>query len=159
MFNFKKRPFNLLLLTSVLILIASFYVHHETFDIHLHDTYFIIGLPNLFYWTIIYLLALWMVCLLTYRFLFSKCLNWAHIILAIAASVLLLAVSIYSSHYYQGLAGMPRRYYDYGSWSALLKYDNLTKGLLIATLLFALGLLVQIVNLVVGLVYYFSGKK
>ena len=158
MFNFKKRPYNLLLLTSVLIFIASFFVLNETFDIHWHDTYFIIALPHLFWGTIILLLTLWTICLSTYRFLFSKYLTWAHIILTVAASVLLVAVSSYSNNYYHGLAGMPRRYYDYGSWGALLKYNNSAKGVLIASLLLAVGLLAQIANLAVGLFYYFPRK-
>src|SRR5687767_13087330 len=113
MFNFKERPYNLLLLTSLGILIASFFAFGRTFDIHLHDTYFIIAIAPLFWVTVFLLLIIWSLYLLTKQFLFSKILTWIHIILTVATSVFLVGISFYSNDSYKGLAGMPRRYFDY----------------------------------------------
>lgn len=151
MFNFKERPYNLLLLTAIVILIASFFVSHEKVDFHLHDTYFIIALAHLFWGTSGLLLILWTLYIFTQRFLFFKFLMWTHVILTIITLVLLVAISFYSNHYYEGLAGMPRRYYDYGSWDTFLLYNNLTKAVLITFLIIGLGLLAFIINLIFGL--------
>ncbi len=158
MFNFKERPYDLLVVTAVLILIASFFVFDQTLDIHLHDTYFIIVMPHLFWATILLLLIFWTLYLLTKRFLFSKLLIWTQIILTVGTSVFLVAISFYSNNYYQGLAGIPRRYYDFSSWNTLLLHNNLTKGVLMAPILMTLGLLIYIVNLVVGLFKNYSNR-
>ena len=151
MFNFKDRPYNLLLLTAVLILIASFFAFDQTFDIHLHDTMFVIAMTHLFWATIILLLIFWTLYLLTKRFLFSKILTWTHIVLTIAASMILMTISFYSNSFYQELAGMPRRYFDIDGSETFKWYNILTKGTLIVILLMTLGLLIYIINFAVGL--------
>jgi len=119
-FNFKKRPYNLLLLTALCILVASFFALDQTFDIHLHDTYFIIAIAHLFWATGILLIILWILYILTRHFLFSKVWIWIHIILTVATSVFLVGLSFYSNDYYKGLAGKPRHYYEYGNWDSFL---------------------------------------
>ena len=151
MLNFKERPDNLLLVTAVLILVASFFAFDKTLDIHLSDTYFIIAMPHLFWAIIVLLLIFSILYLLTNRFLFSKVLIWTQIILTVATSIFFVAISFYSNNYYQGLAGMPRRYVDYSSWNRLILYNDLTKGVLLALLLMTFGFLIYIVNLIVGL--------
>ncbi|MEO6330832.1 MAG: hypothetical protein ABIO55_17990 [Ginsengibacter sp.] len=159
MFKYKERPYNLLLLTAVLILIASFFAFDKTLDIHLHDTYFIITMAHSFWIIIILLLIFWTLYLLTKRFLFSKILTWLNVILIVATSVFLVTISFYSNNYYNGLAGMPRRYYDYRSWNNFGFYDNLTKGVLVTILLLVLGLSIFIVNLIMGLFIKYVGEK
>jgi len=151
MFNFKDRPYNLLLVTAVLILIASFFAFDQTLDIYLHDTLYVIAMTHIFWTTIILLLIFWTLYSLTKRFLFSKILTWTHIILAIVTSIFLVTISFYSNTYYQGLAGMPRRYFDVDSWEAFKWYNNLTKGILIVIPLMTLGLITYVINFAVGL--------
>ena len=151
MFNYRERPYNLLLLTAVLILIASFFAFDYTLDIHIHDTYFIIAMTHLIWATIILLLIFWIIYLLTKHLLFSKFLTWVHIILTVLTSIFLVAFLFYPNNYYQGLGGMPRRYYDYSSLENLLRHNNLTKGVVISLLVLSLGLLTYIINFIVGL--------
>jgi heme/copper-type cytochrome/quinol oxidase subunit 1 len=151
MFNFKEQPYNLLLLTAAFILIASIFAYDQTLDIHLHDTYFIVAMTYLFWATSILLLILWALYLLTKQFLFSKLLTWVHIILTVIALVSFVAISFYSTNYYDGLAGMPRRYYDYSGWKTFERYNNLTKGVFAVMLLISIGLMAYIINIVVGL--------
>lgn len=148
MFKLKNRPYNLLLWTTALILIASFFAFGQTVDFHLHDTYFVVDMTFIFWATIILLLFFWAMYLLTKRVLFSKVLTWIHIILVILSSTALLALAYYSD--YQGMAGAPRRYYDFSSWDSLL-HNNLIKGMVILFFLMGLGLLAYILNLFIGL--------
>ncbi len=159
MFKFKERPYNLLLLTAVLILIASFFAFDQTFDIHLHDTYFIITTTHSFWVIIILLLIFWTLYLLTKRFLFSKVLTWLNVVILVATSVFLVVISFYSNSYYNGLAGMPRRYYDYNSWDTFILYNNMTKGVLVTILLLILGQIIFIVNIVIGLFKKYTGHN
>ena len=70
--KFRERPYNLLLLSAILILIASFFSFEQTLDIHLHDTYFVITLRQIFRYATIALLVLWVLYKLTNRSKFSK---------------------------------------------------------------------------------------
>jgi cytochrome c oxidase subunit 1 len=65
--------------------------------------------------------------------------------------VLLIGVWFYSNNYYKGLAGMPRRYYDYNNWEGIVPNNNLTKVVLITFVLTALGFFTFLINLVIGL--------
>jgi cytochrome c oxidase subunit I len=159
MFQFNKRPYNLLLLTAVIILIASFFAFDQTIDIHFNDTYFIIATKLSFWIIVILLLMFWILYLLVKRILFSKVLTWINVILLVVTSTFFVVISFYSNYFYEGLAGMPRRYYDYNSWNTLTFYNNLTKGVLVTILLVILGLIIFIINLVIGLVKKYKGQS
>jgi cytochrome c oxidase subunit 1 len=150
--DFRKRPYHLLLLTALIILMASFFASNETLDIHLHDTYFIIALTNLFAGISVLLLILWLLYLFTSRLLFSNMLTWIHILSTTIAFLLLVVFSFYSNYYYEGLAGMPRRYPDYDHWRQLSSYNHLTTAVYIIFLVICLGVLVFVVNLFVGVI-------
>jgi heme/copper-type cytochrome/quinol oxidase subunit 1 len=62
-----------------------------------------------------------------------------------------VAISFYSTNYYDGLAGMLRRYYNYSDWERSEGYNRLTKGVFAAMLLISIGLIAYVINLVVGL--------
>lgn len=151
MFNLKKRPYNLILLTAIVILITSFFASDEVIDFHFHDTYFILPSAYLFLATTGWLLLFWILYMLTHRFLFSKVLTWAHVIMTALPLVLLIGIWFYSNNYYEGLAGMPRRYYDYNNWEGIVLNNNLTKVVLITFVLTALGFFTFLINLVIGL--------
>jgi len=79
----KVRPFNqlydLLLLTTLLLLIYSFFLHDQTFDFHIHDTYFVVA-TKIFFWLLATLLFLaWGLYRLTNKILLTKYLTWLHI--------------------------------------------------------------------------------
>ena len=157
MFNFKKRPYCLLLLTAVLLLVASFFVHNQTLDMHLHDTYFIISMPLLFWPMILLLLLFWILYLFTERFLSSKVLMWVHIILMVLASVSLVGILFYSN--YQEEAGSPRQYYDFSNWESMAQFDGLARRIVVIFLAIFLGVIIYIINLFTGLIKRFRGRR
>ncbi|MEO7313717.1 MAG: hypothetical protein ABIW47_00920 [Ginsengibacter sp.] len=157
MFHLKKRPYHLLLLTAILILIASFFALNKSLDIHLHDTYFIIALPHIFRGTTIMLLVLWMLYLLTQSILFSKILTWSHTILLVLTSISLVAISFYSN--YQGLAGTPGQYYDYGNLETILQSGYVSKWIVIIILVMVLGIFMYFTNLVIGIFKMLNRRK
>ena len=157
MFNFKKQPYNLLLLTAVIILIASFFAFKGSLDMLLHDTYFVIDLSDIFRTVFFLLLIFWTLYLMTKRILFSKVLTWSHTILLVLTSISLVAIAFYSN--YQGKAGMPGQYYDFGSWETIVQADGLPQGIALIFLAVILGLLMFIINLTIGVIKRFTGRK
>ena len=152
MFKFKERPYNLLLLTAVIVSTASFFVFNKAFDFHVRDTYFVVTLSYLFWAVCLLLLLFWTVYLLTKRLLFSVILTWAHVIATTSSLIIILIVSLLGTNSYNGLAGMPRRYYDYDSWNTFILYNYQAKGILIAFLLILVGQLAYVINLIIGIV-------
>jgi hypothetical protein len=72
MFKLKTRPYNLLFIEAITLLVASFFTLNETLDIHLHDTYYIIPTTYAGWAIVLFLLILWLIYLFTNRWLFSK---------------------------------------------------------------------------------------
>ena len=152
MFKFRERPYNLLLLTAVIVSTASLFVFNKAFDFHVRDTYFVVTLSYLFWAVCLLLLLFWTVYLLTKRLLFSVTLTWAHVIATTSSLIIILIVSLLGTNSYNGLAGMSRRYYDYDSWNTFILYNNQAKGILVAFLLILVGQLAYVTNLIVGIV-------
>jgi cytochrome c oxidase subunit I len=147
----KQRPYNLLLLTAVLLFVAELISINSALAIGLHDTYYTFPLTY-FIWTPTFLLVLfWFLYVATKHFLFSKALVWAHIVLTIITSVYILALPFLLSKTFEGLAGMPRRYYDIGQTKTFTFFVYFAKSAILLAFVLALGQLTYLVNLGVGL--------
>lgn len=82
-------PYRLLVFTSLILAVISMLFSGETVDIHLHDTYYIISLAQIFKVLSFLLLFLWVLYKLTTKLLLSRLLSRAHIILTVITSVLI----------------------------------------------------------------------
>ncbi|MCF6401733.1 hypothetical protein L3C95_02540 [Chitinophaga filiformis] len=76
----QARPYHLLLLIAIIVFAASFCFYYDQIDIHLHDTYFVIPVPFIFWVFTLFLLLLWGLYHLTFRFLLSNGLIWLHMV-------------------------------------------------------------------------------
>jgi hypothetical protein len=93
---FVNRPYDLFLLTSVLLVLSSFCMLGQTLDIHLHDTYYVFPAVYLIWTTALIFLFAWTVYKLTNRFLLTKYLTWFHV----AATLIVLLMLIISKLWY-----------------------------------------------------------
>ncbi|HEY8920075.1 MAG TPA: hypothetical protein VIM87_26735 [Chitinophaga sp.] len=115
---------NLLQLPEILLFLPlpfMLYYGNAAIDIHMHDTYFVIGqagyaalllaFPQLFTSWIIHVL-------LRRKALLSAKWRWAQVAITLLCP---LVVGIFANTLLEygmpGMAGMPRRYYDYGAFS------------------------------------------
>jgi cytochrome c oxidase subunit I len=137
-----------LIVPVIITIIERLFFSASTFDIHLHDTYFVIA--N-FYIGILLFLA---VCI-PYLFHFllrrkavgSKGVLLSHVVVTIML-LLFFFVSFKLQH-----NDMPRRYYDFSSWELYKpQYDLLTRWLAFAVLAFVITQLLFIVYGVVMLI-------
>jgi heme/copper-type cytochrome/quinol oxidase subunit 1 len=141
-----KKPAILLLLADVLLSIFSFIIPNGTIDVHLHDTYIIIGYPQIFWVLAIFLLLLWLIYILCNRVLFSIYLSWIHIIATILCIGILLFFFFKIDNHQ---AGMHRRYVDFTT-SVGVKY-NWAWYCSSLLLLLLLAQFILLVNIVLGL--------
>jgi heme/copper-type cytochrome/quinol oxidase subunit 1 len=89
--------------------------------------------------------------LATNKILFSITLSWIHIVLTILSSFFFLTLPYFLTNSYEGLGGMPRRYYDIGQSHTYIFYGNFSKSLLVFACVLASGQLFYFGNLFIGL--------
>jgi cytochrome c oxidase subunit I len=146
----KQKPYNLLLLTGLIFVLASFFVlnQNNSVDIHLHDTYFVIAHAHIFWLLAILALLVWTLYLAANKFLFSKALTWAHVIVTIL-TLILFALTLYVGDSLSNLK--PRRYYDYSSWNSFGAYGKYTKAIGITLSILISGQIIFLINFIAGL--------
>ena len=125
----------------ILIFILKIFYGNSALDVHLHDTYFII--PN--YYLLFFVALAFAVFAASYHWfnkIFKKEINYTLGYIHFWVSFLGTSLILIPLHY-NGLAGMPRRYYDYSDDSNLYEFSNqisfsfgLTVLIIIAQLLF-----------------------
>ena len=137
--QFEARPYNLLLLTAILLILISFIAKKTTLDIHLHDTYYIISATYIFRFLATVSAIFWDIYLLTFKFLFSNQLTWTHIIITLLTIILLCSIALMGDKLVNP------------AWESFKKYSQYTRILLFVLGLLLLGQLTYIINLLLGI--------
>jgi len=147
----KQRPYNLLLLTGIILFVVGLFSLNSAIVINMYDTYFVFTLAYFIWIPCVILLIFWLLYLATRKKLYSKALTWTHIFLTIAGCVFILTFPNLLTNSYEGLAGMPRRYYDIGQSKTYQFFGELTKTGVAIALILALGQITYWLNLFIGL--------
>jgi len=120
--------------------LTGIWLGNSSLDIHLHDTYFVIahfhlvmGVASLF--------GMFAGIYHWYPKMYGRYLNntlsYIHFWVTIAG-----AYCIFWPMHYEGLAGMPRRYYDYSAWESFKMFTGLNEFIsVVAVIVFAVQLL------------------
>jgi cytochrome c oxidase subunit 1 len=140
------------LITAVLLLIVSALGKEAALDIHLHDTYFVISILHLIITPVFILVIAWFVYLLTEKILHSKKLTNVHLVFSIALSLTLMFLLFNYSFENDGLAGMPRRYYDKSSFSFFEILMMKMRNIVICFLLLIASQFLLLLNIILGLI-------
>ena len=152
----KSKPYYLFAIAAVLIFIEGLFLRHSILDIHLSDTYFVFSNKHFAWLLLVALAGFFLLYLATDGALFSKKLTWIHVIITVLGFLLLAILPFHNIFSYEGLAGMPRRYIDYGSdfrngyHHFLLLFTAKMPG--ISVFIFLLAQVLYVVNLVMGLI-------
>jgi cytochrome c oxidase subunit I len=125
----------LLIIPIVLIIIEKIFFGAYTFDIHLHDTYFVIANIYLGVFTLI------IVCIpyLCHLLLRTKKAGNRKILLAHVVITVLLLLFFYFCRFFINNSTnqiMPRRYYDFSDWESTEQLGGLNNYLSIAVFIF-----------------------
>src|SRR5574337_666416 len=85
-----RSPFSLFLLVAVILILLALICSKQTIDIHIHDTYYIITFPFVFFWLSVPFFFFWLIYLISRKILLSNILVWAHFCLTVISLSLLL---------------------------------------------------------------------
>jgi cytochrome c oxidase subunit 1 len=143
--------------SGISILVAGqLLMGNSSLDIHLHDTLYVFPAAYYSWFPALLLLSCWLLYICTKRILYSKKISRIHIILTIPACFFIAALPYILTSQYQGLAGMPGRYFDYGASSRFnVPHRLTTTGTIVFIILIAAQLL-YVINFAIGLFKYFA---
>ena len=146
----KQKSYRLLFVVALILVLSSIFVSNEnnSVDIHIHDTYFVIGLGYFFGLLAIIFLFLWMIYLLTNKLLYSEALTRLHVMVSILALVFVVFIVFFGDNF---STPKPRRYYYYRAWRPFGTYTTFTKAMGITISLLFVGQFILIINLIAGL--------
>lgn len=155
----KRHPIAKLFLIGAAILAClgftlSLLTGNASLDIHLHDTYFVVAHHH-----IVLAAALLLAVFAGIYYLFSRLFQRQpgyraglfHFLCTFAAML-----AVFMPAHYEGVAGMPRRYYDYSGWGSLRQFMALNRFVSGTLILFGMAQLVFFINLVVSA---FKGRR
>lgn len=134
--------------------LTGIFVGNSALDIHLHDTYFVIAHFHLVmgvssFFGMFAGIYHWFPKMFG-RFM-NNTLGYIHFFITMIGAYL-----IFWPMHYEGLAGMPRRYYDYGSWESFKQFAELNKFISVVTIVVFFTQLLFVMNFFVSI---FKGRK
>lgn len=94
-----KRPFNMLLLSALVLLCIALVAGGKSFDINLHDSYFVMSLATACGLLIITLFIIWGIYKLAEKVLWNKWLIWFHVVITLAILCVFLTANIWITGY------------------------------------------------------------
>lgn len=142
-----NQPYFLFLLTGTVLIVITLFLFGQSFDFHLHDTYFVVpvnyfiwALAGLFFWG-------WIIYKFTDKFLWTKKLIWIHVLTTLFLLILLSTISFWHDKILPPIKREAISYQDL--------IDDQKREAIIAYpvfALFALGQAAYLINLIVGLI-------
>jgi heme/copper-type cytochrome/quinol oxidase subunit 1 len=137
------KPYQLLLLAALSLLISGFLSVKGTIDLHFHDTYFVIDHVQFYLILSIPAFVLWTIYLLTRNILLSQLMTWVHVALTLLAIGAFICLPLFS---------YPPRYVDVSPWSTFNEFQRTNQIMAGIALIFTLAQLILIANIVGGIV-------
>ena len=138
--NFRKEPFALLLLTTIILLFVLALRPISNTDFH-DKVMFGVPLNNMVWIIPFFLISFWLLYLATKKFLYSTKATWDHVIATVASTLLIVSIL----------------YFGINPTQTISENHELVGNIIqIVTLIFIVGQFTYIGNLILGL---FKGQK
>lgn len=134
--------------------LTGIWVGNSILDVHLHDTYFVIAHFHIVMGVSAFMgmfagIYHWFPKM--YGRFMNNTLGYIHFFITFAGSYL-----IFWPMHYQGIAGMPRRYYDYSAWETFRPFESLNTFISIVVIIVFFAQFIFIINFFVSI---FKGRK
>ncbi len=134
--------------------LTGIFLGNSALDIHLHDTYFVIAHFHL----VMGVAAFFGMFAGIYHWfpkMFGRFMNntlgYIHFFITFIGAYL-----IFWPQHYEGIAGMPRRYYDYSAWKSFAQFNDLNKFISIVVVIVFFTQLLFVFNFFISI---FKGRK
>jgi heme/copper-type cytochrome/quinol oxidase subunit 1 len=137
------KPYHLLLIAALSLLISAFLSRKATIDLQFHDTYFVIDHVQFYLLLSVPVFILWGIYMFTRNILLSRPLTWIHVALSLLTIAVFICLPLFS---------YPARYVNVSPWRSFNEFHRVNEIVAGAAIVFTLAQLTLIFNIVGGLV-------
>jgi heme/copper-type cytochrome/quinol oxidase subunit 1 len=148
--NLLAKPQYIFFAIAALMVLASFFFRRQTFDIHLHDTYYVISRPTYFFVLATMLILLGILYVFFSGVMGSGLLTWIHIGVTVIAMLAAVVIPLLQP------ADRPTRYIDYSDSTPIRMYATYNSWLVIMLMVMVFAQLALIVNIGLGVMRAFN---
>jgi hypothetical protein len=146
MFKFKEHPYNLLLLTAIIL--SFLFAFNQIAGINFHDSISLIPIVIIL-WALPIILALfWILYLTTRKFLYSTTLARAHIFITIFTAAFIVTVLYCGINPFQPMGH--RYYYDF---TKMDNYKLVGRTIQVVFIILSVGQCTYVANILLGLFF------
>jgi heme/copper-type cytochrome/quinol oxidase subunit 1 len=149
------KPFHLLAITSVLLVIWAFFSRNETVDFHFHDTYIVMGLNFLITALIIIFIIYCVLYRLSEKILLSRWLTWIHVI----SCVLFAGGLFYILSFRNFFDAHQRRYHEFQNWESMRMFGGTETYVLIGLSVLVILQVIFPLNIIAGAIRLWVQKS
>ncbi len=145
-----RKPYQLLFITSIVLVLLSFFKLNESqsIDFHLHDTYFVMDSKFMLWAFAVFTFIVWALYRLANKKLYSASLTWTHIATTLLPLVLFTFVLCFGHNFSNS---KPLSHYDFSNWNVFDTSHSNNTIIGIAFLVFLFSQLIFMLNLSLGL--------
>ena len=147
--RFLNQPYNLFLLTSIILIAFSVVFIGQQFDLTFHDAYYVFPLPYLYITLGAIFFLGWTIYKLSKSILLNKTLTWVHVISTLVVVIVLIVLALDYDNLFPPIKRSAVNWYT--EQSDLKKLEIV---ILPASILFLFGQFFFIINLVFGTIKY-----
>jgi len=143
-------PYNLFVLSALLLVISTPFYWHENADYHLNDTYIVFPFVYVGWAFALVLMVIWLIYRIVDKILLSAFLTWTHVII----SFFFLLTCVGSGIWYPGIESPYSRKMHYSFQSMVGDNYAMFWIIMYLVLLFLLAQLAFVINILGGLARY-----
>ena len=99
--NIRQKPHSLFIIVAIFLFIISFFVMDKSFDIRMHDTYFVIANTYIFILLSLLCMCYWLIYKLTNKILLSIFLSRLHITLTLISILIIAFVMTFDQNLFE----------------------------------------------------------
>ncbi len=95
--NIRQKPYSLFIIVAIFQVLVSFFINNYSFDIRMHDTYFVFAIAHVLILLSFLCMFYWTIYKFTTAILYSAILSWLHIIFTLLTFLFIALLVVFNN--------------------------------------------------------------